>query len=656
MRRRARAALIGVVAVSAWLVPAGAKAAPGGAMTAVDGNFTGTTGDDVLVIARDADVFTHNRFGAGDPNFASAADFDSTVAGVQTKQVGASTITFSLGSGDDTVEVVGNMPNPVQFGNFGDGSDTLDLKNYASGVSLGASVDASAFPGVERIIGTPFADDLSASGAPAGVGLQLDGRGGNDTLHGGPGNDHLNGGPGDNQMDGAAGDDEFTVVAPFPTTRRALSGGQGNDFLSVDGTSGDDHIGLFNDGALTTVVERANATGGYSLDAVGASVRLLDGNDDALVDPNPSGPITVDGNGGTNEVAVNARQATASLLPSGQDEQQVLIPELGVVRTFRAKLRVLNETLLATAAGPGGGPHVRTFRVDGSPIASFFAYDAGFLGGVTVALGDLDGDLDDEIVTGAGVGGGPHVRVFRSDGTDTGVSFFAYTPAYTGGVNVAAVDVDGDGVDEIVTAPATAGGPHVRIWSADGELLDEWMADGFADTGLRVARGAALGQTGGEQILLSSTASPTTVQAAEADGTPAFEFLPYAQFPGGAFASRGEFAGNDAEVEHGEIVTGAGPGGGPHVRVVDPIGSSQSTDLGGFYAYDPNFRGGVRVTTCNPDGGDDEIVTAAGPGGAPHVRMFTKGGTPLALSFLAYGPDFHGGLRVVCGGAETKTY
>ncbi len=655
MRRRARAALIGVLALGAWSVPAHAQAAPGGAMTAVNGTFTGTTGDDTLVISRDVDLLTHNRFSAGDPGFASAADFDSTVDGAQTKAVG-STLLFNLGSGDDAVAVVGPMPNPVQQGDFGDGSDTLDLKDYRSGESSGTTVSASSFAGLERIIGTEFADTLSAGGVPLGVGIQLEGRGGNDVLHGGPGNDRLNGGGGDNQMDGAAGDDEFTVAAPFPSTRRALSGGEGNDFLSVDGTGGDDHLGLFDDGALTTVVERSNPTGGYSLDAVSVGVRLLEGNDDVLVDPNPRGPITVDGNAGINEVSVNARQTTASLLPSGADEQQVLIPELGVVRTLHAKLRVRNETVLATAAGPGGGPHVRTFRADGSPVASFFAYAAGFLGGVTVALGDLDGDLDDEIVTGAGIGGGPHVRVFRSNGTDTGVSFFAYTPGYSGGVNVAAVDVDGDGVDEIVTAPATTGGPHVRIWSGEGVLLDEWMAAGFADTGLRVARGSALGETGGEQILLSSTTGPTKVHAVEADGTTAFESLPYGAFPGGAFAARGEFAGNDAAVDHGEIVTGAGPGGGPHVRVLDPMTGSQSSDLGGFFAYDSNFRGGVRVTTCNPNGGDDEIVTAAGAGGAPHVRMFSKDGAPLALSFLAYGPDFHGGLRVVCGGAETKSY
>ena len=83
---------------------------------------------------------------------------------------------------------------------------------------------------------------------------------------------------------------------------------------------------------------------------------------------------------------------------------------------------------LMTGAGPGGGPHVRVLSgADGSELASFFAYDPAFTGGVAVATGDVNGDGHADIITGAGPGGGPHVMVF--DGVTNSViySFFAYT-------------------------------------------------------------------------------------------------------------------------------------------------------------------------------------------------------------------------------------
>jgi hypothetical protein len=94
---------------------------------------------------------------------------------------------------------------------------------------------------------------------------------------------------------------------------------------------------------------------------------------------------------------------------------------------------------LVTAPDAGGGPHVRVFRgSDGAPLLELFAFDVGFRGGVRVAAGDVTGDGRAEILTGAGAGGGPHLRVL--DGT-TGVplrELFPYSPGYTGGIHVAA--------------------------------------------------------------------------------------------------------------------------------------------------------------------------------------------------------------------------
>jgi hypothetical protein len=98
---------------------------------------------------------------------------------------------------------------------------------------------------------------------------------------------------------------------------------------------------------------------------------------------------------------------------------------------------------IVTGAGPSGGPHVRVFSLAGGvvrEIAGFFAYDPAFPGGVNVACGDVTGDGVPEIITGAGPGGGPHVRAFSlAGGVVTEVaSFYAYDPAFPGGVTVAA--------------------------------------------------------------------------------------------------------------------------------------------------------------------------------------------------------------------------
>ncbi|MBI4281022.1 VCBS repeat-containing protein [Candidatus Uhrbacteria bacterium] len=127
---------------------------------------------------------------------------------------------------------------------------------------------------------------------------------------------------------------------------------------------------------------------------------------------------------------------------------------------------------IITGAGLGGGPHVRVFRLNGQPLGpGFFAFDKGFRGGVTVAAGDLDGDGADEIVTGLGPGGLPLVRAFSPNGSPRQAGFLAYDPRFRGGVRVAAGDLDGDGQAEIVTGAGPGGGPHVRVFRLNGQSL-----------------------------------------------------------------------------------------------------------------------------------------------------------------------------------------
>jgi hypothetical protein len=84
------------------------------------------------------------------------------------------------------------------------------------------------------------------------------------------------------------------------------------------------------------------------------------------------------------------------------------------------------------------------------------------------------------------------------------------------------------------------------------------------------------------------------------------------------------------------------------VFLAQPV--SAQTDLGGAFAYDPSFTGGVHVAVCGPDS-DGLIWTIFGPGagGGPHViAIGSDGVTSIDREWLAYSPDFTGGVFVAC--------
>lgn len=93
-------------------------------------------------------------------------------------------------------------------------------------------------------------------------------------------------------------------------------------------------------------------------------------------------------------------------------------------------------------------------------------FDPHFTGEVRVACGDLNGDGYDDVICAAGPGGGPNVTAFSGRDGSRLCSFFAYDPAFTGGVFVAAADLNGDGYDDIICGADRAAGR--RWWLCGG--------------------------------------------------------------------------------------------------------------------------------------------------------------------------------------------
>ena len=89
--------------------------------------------------------------------------------------------------------------------------------------------------------------------------------------------------------------------------------------------------------------------------------------------------------------------------------------------------------------------------------------------GATVASGDTDGDGKDEIIVGMAPDkktGESHVKIYRADGTELRV-IPVFAEKY--GVNVAAADLDGDGIAEIIAGIGPDPGVRESVSSDDRE-------------------------------------------------------------------------------------------------------------------------------------------------------------------------------------------
>ena len=128
---------------------------------------------------------------------------------------------------------------------------------------------------------------------------------------------------------------------------------------------------------------------------------------------------------------------------------------------------------LLIAGASAGLPEVKTYNYLGLNRASFLAYQEKFSGGVNLTSADIDSDGSREIITAAGLGGGPHVRIFKQDGTLVS-QFFVFDKKFSGGVNITSGDLDGDGVAEIICAPMGKMSSLVRIFDWHGALLKEF--------------------------------------------------------------------------------------------------------------------------------------------------------------------------------------
>lgn len=176
----------------------------------------------------------------------------------------------------------------------------------------------------------------------------------------------------------------------------------------------------------------------------------------------------------------------------------------------------------ATELGPGGLPRiivssgnsVGVFTAAGVLQSTFLAY-VGYSGGVRVAAGDMDGDGVAEIVTGPATGGAA-VQVFDGKTFSPQLSFTAFSAPYPNGVAVAAGDTD----KNLLCGTAGSGGTVAQFDGSTGGFASLFKPFGAQySSGLDVGYGNRLiGNTLEIQPITPNSGVPMTVWTADLKG------------------------------------------------------------------------------------------------------------------------------------------
>ncbi len=320
--------------------------------------------------------------------------------------------------------------------------------------------------------------------------------------------------------------------------------------------------------------------------------------------------------------------------------------------------RPLPGPAIFAGAGVGHAPVVKAYNAEtGDLLFAKTVYESSFKGGVRVGTADLTGEGIPDVVVAPGAGRSPLIKVL--DGStgqliDSPVgSFQAYSSSVTSGVYVAAADVDGDNMPDVLTAAATKHKTRVKAFSGlTGEVLADWTAPGeIFGAGISIAAADLTGDKKAEVVLGGWAGGfVMTVDALSGkmiDG-PLGVFRAFgSKYKDGVNVGADALAGDVDADGTLDVAVGTGTYSKARVRV---FSGATGEVLHDFKPFGPNTKGGARVALAYVD--DDkfaDVVVGTGPGKKAQIRVFNGDtGEQLAEPMGQYAPfgNSQGGVFV----------
>jgi hypothetical protein len=248
-----------------------------------------------------------------------------------------------------------------------------------------------------------------------------------------------------------------------------------------------------------------------------------------------------------------------------------------------------DEIIVGSPAGVE--PQVMIFDSNGKFLSKFLAYDKNFRGGVNVAFANFDNNDQAKIMVAPASKSNGQVKIFNSSGK-LQKQFLAAGNNFVGGLNIAVGDLGGSGENEIVVAYGSGSEPQVKIFSQDGKLEGSFLAyEKKFRGGVKVAVANINGRVDhnrSEIVVAPGKGRDPQIKIFNSNGQLQKQFLGYNKnWQNGVNLAIGDLNNDGIN----EIALGANPGATPHVRVFDSSGSL----LESFYAWEAAFNGGVNL-------------------------------------------------------------